>query len=79
VGGIIAAILAASLTHTSFAVVDNGGVTVTRQPLAVHQVVFCGGVAETVQSIKTIGGSFEVRFTPAFPAGDAGKVVTCST
>ena len=71
--------LALATAHVPFAVVDNGGVPVTRQPLAVHQVVFCGGVAETVQAVKAIGSSYEIRVTPAFPARDAGKVVTCST
>jgi hypothetical protein len=79
--GIIAAILAASFTvHTPFAIIDNGGVPVTRQPLTVHQVVFCGGVAEQVVAVHPLGtASYELRLIPALPAKDAGKVVTCDT
>jgi len=74
--GIITAILAATFSiHTPFAIVDNGGVLVTKQPLAVHQVVFCGGVAETVQQVH----GYEIRVTPAFPASDIGKTVPCVT
>ena len=73
--GIIAAVLAAMTFHTSFAVVDNGGVLVTRHHLAVHQVIYCAGVAETVQSVH----GYVIRVTPAFPASDAGKVVSCTT
>jgi len=77
--GIIAAILAASIAHTPFTIGDNGGALATRQPLAVHQVVFCGGVAETVQAVRVSGGIYEIRVTPAFPAKDAGKLVVCWT
>ena len=40
--------------------VDNGGVLVTRQPLSVHQVVHCGGIAETVQFVHASGGTYTV-------------------
>lgn len=65
----------APVTHTMFAVVDNGGVLVTRQPLTVHQVVFSGGVAYTVQMMH----GTEFRVTPALPASDIGKTLVFST
>jgi hypothetical protein len=61
--------------RTTFAVTDNAGVLVTRQPLTAGQEFYCGGIAYTVRAVR---GSI-ITVTPAFPAGDAGKVVTCST
>jgi len=82
--GIIAAILAAIAAlspspHHMFAVTDNGGVLVTRQPLSVHQTVFCGGVAELVVAVHPLGSVYEVRLIPGLPASDVGRTVTCST
>lgn len=72
--GIIAAILAASLTHTPFIVTVNGNAEVTRQPLAVHQVITCGGVAHTVQSVQGSYGTYEITLTPRLTAS-----AVCST
>ena len=64
-----------AVTHTMFAVVDNGGVLVTRQPLAVHQVIYSGGVAYTVHLVHGV----EFTVTPALPVSDIGKTVVFST
>ena len=64
-----------AVTHTMFAVVDNGGVLVTRQPLTVHQVVYSGGIAYTVQLVH----GTEFRVTPGLPASDIGKTLVFST
>ena len=68
--------LAAALTtsHVSFAVVVNGNAEVTRQPLAVHQVITCGGVAHTVQSVRGSHGTYAITLTPRLT-----KSAACST
>ena len=65
--------------HTPFTVTDNGGALVTRQPLTVHQVVYSGGIAETVQTAQGGNGTWEITVTPALPASDQGKTVLFST
>lgn len=68
--------LAAALTtsHVSFAVVVNGGATVTRQPLSVHQVITCGGIAHTVQTVRASYGTYTITLTPRLT-----KSAACST
>jgi hypothetical protein len=85
--GIVAAIFAATFSihapftvHTPFVVADNGGMLVTSQPLTVNQVIRCGATLETVQLVHGLGGGiYQVRLSPGFPAGDAGKLVACYT
>jgi hypothetical protein len=68
--------LAAALTavHVPFAVTVNGGAEVTRQPLAVHQVITCGGVAHTVQLVRESHGTYTVVLSPRLTAS-----AVCST
>jgi hypothetical protein len=65
--------------HAPFAVVDNGGVLVTRQPLVTGQVIYSGGLAYTVHVVKVLHGSYEFTLTPGLPASDRGKTVVFST
>ena len=65
--------------HVPFAVADNGGALLTRQPLTPGQVVYTGGIAETVHVVHADGGTYEFTVTPALPASDRGKTVTFST
>lgn len=64
--------------HTPFVVTDNGGALVTRQPLAVGQVIYSGGIAYTVQLVHGTGIE-EITLTPRLPAKDIGKTVPFST
>lgn len=67
--------LAAALTvHVPFAVTVNGGATVTREPLTVHQVIYCGGIAHTVQTVQGSNGVYTITLTPRLTATS-----TCST
>lgn len=68
--------LAAALTtaHVPFVVTVNGAAEVTRQPLAVHQVITCGGVAHTVQYVQGSNGVYTIVLTPRLTAS-----ATCST
>lgn len=50
--------------HVPFQVIVNGGAAVTRHPLAVHQVITCGGVAHTVTSVH----GAEVTLVPRLTA-----------
>jgi len=65
--------------HVPFAVADNGGALLTRQPLTPGQVVYTGGIAETVHVVHADGGTYEFTVTPGLPASDRGKTVTFST
>lgn len=73
------AVPALAAVHAPFAVTDNGGVLVTRQPLTVGQEFFCGGIAYTVRTVQGSYGTYEFTVTPRFPVQDAGKTVPCST
>lgn len=60
--------------HVPFAVVVNGNAEVTRQPLTVHQVIYCGGVARTVQTVQGSRGVYAITLTPPLT-----KSAVCST
>ena len=61
--------------HAPFAVVDNGGVLVTRQPLVTGQVIYSGGIAYTVVWVHGV----EFGIVPGLPVSDWGRRVVFST
>lgn len=62
------AVPALASTGTVFQVIVNGNADVTRQPLAVKQVITCGGLAYTVQSVQGGYGTYEITTTPRLTA-----------
>lgn len=75
---VTAAVLAvpAAASTRPFAVVDNGGVLVTRAILARGEVIRCGGRAYTVTYARTSHGTTIFTVAPGLPASDSGKTLT---
>ena len=68
-----------ALAATTFAIVDNGGVLVTRfVTLDVGDVFTVGGVPHTVTGVSGLPGSEIIQVQPGFPASDDGKVLSAS-
>lgn len=74
----LAAVRARASVPGQFAVVDNGGVYVTAQPLIPGQDIYSGGHAYEVTGVKDYAGVYEFGLVPGLPASDLGKEVTFS-
>lgn len=76
-GGITVAAVPARASGM-FAVIDDGGVLVTSQPVTAGEEIYSGGRAHEVTGVEDYAGTFEFTMTPGLPGSDLGKVVVFS-